>query len=250
MIDFAVYSDSGSREVNEDYFSVYSDKNKFCFVLADGLGGEGSGDMASRFVCNHTVTLAEKAEKLDSIFLDACFPRIQKNLLRAKAELFITDGMTSTLSILTINNNNVSWGHIGDTRIYMFKSGVMKSVTADHSLAQFMISSGMSDIKDLRQHPDRSTLMAAMGMGGDMRNAYEIDAENVALNEPTEFLMCTDGFWQYVDEPKMEEIISAGQSAEKTIAKFVKTAKKNANKDDRDNMSAIFIKFIPDEENK
>lgn len=245
MVDFAVYSDPGSRETNEDYISCFTGDNKFCFVIADGLGGEGSGDMASRFVCNHTVVLAEKAKTLDGEFLKESFGIIQKNLLRAKKELLITSGMTSTLSIVLFDGGKASWGHIGDSRIYWLKNGGIKQISVDHSLAQFMISSGISENMDVREHPDRSTLMAAMGME-NMGDAYEIDASGVEMNEAMSFLMCTDGFWQYVREDELLAVAAMSVSAEDTINRLVKIAKKNAGSEERDNLSAIFIKYIPD----
>lgn len=245
MVDFAVYSNTGSREINEDYVSVYSDGDRFCFVLADGLGGEGSGDMASRFVCNHTVTLAEKGSRLDDVFLETCFTVIHTNLMKAKKELFITSGMTSTLSILVFDGDTANWGHIGDTRIYNFDGTGLVGVTTDHSLAQFMMSSGISNETDVRNHPDRSTLMAAMGMP-DMQDAYEIDTENVKLDKPMSFLLCTDGFWQYVLENELNEIVSENLSAEKTVNALVARAEKNAGDDDRDNISLIFVRYTPD----
>ncbi|MBQ7962570.1 MAG: serine/threonine-protein phosphatase [Clostridia bacterium] len=245
MIDFAVYSNPGAREVNEDYISFFADDDRFCFVIADGLGGEGSGDMASRFVCNHTISIAEKADSFSTTFLEQCFTRIQKNLLRAKEELFITQGMTSTLSILAIEGNKASWGHIGDTRIYCFDSERLVSVTPDHSLAQFMMDAGMSDVVDARQHPDRSTLMAAMGMLTD-NDAHEIDATDVTLDAPYSFLMCTDGFWQYVMEEDMFSVITSVPTAEAALSRMVKIAEKRAEGEDRDNISAILVRYIPD----
>ena len=171
--------------------------------------------------------------------------RIQKNLLRAKEELFITQGMTSTLSILTIEGNKASWGHIGDTRIYCFDSEKLISMTPDHSLAQFMMDSGMSDVVDARLHPDRSTLMAAMGMLTD-NDAYEIDATDIPLEVPHSFLMCTDGFWQYVMEEDMFSVITSEPSAEAALSSMVKIAEARAEGEDRDNISAILVRFIPD----
>lgn len=245
MVDFAVYSNIGSRDVNEDYVSFYTADGKFCFVIADGLGGEGSGDMASRFVCNNTIVLAEKSKKFDRNFLKNCFNTIQKNLMRAKKELFITTGMISTLSILVFDNDLAAWGHIGDSRIYCFECGKLKTITVDHSLAQFMISSGMSSITDIRQHPDRSTLMAAIGMS-DMNEAYEIDAFDVKLDKPVSFFMCTDGFWQYVSEHEAESVVMKDLSAEKSLNKLVAIAQRNSANEERDNISAIYIKFSPD----
>lgn len=245
MIEFAVYSNPGSREVNEDYISFFADEDRFCFVIADGLGGEGSGDMASRFVCNNTIAIAEKAESFSQGFLEECFTRIQKNLLRAKAELFITQGMTSTLSILTIEGNKAAWGHVGDTRIYCFNSEKIISMTTDHSLAQFMMSAGMSDITDAREHPDRSTLMAAMGMNTE-NDAYEIDASDFSLDEPCNFLMCTDGFWQYVMEDDILNVINTVGVTEAALSRMVKIAESRAEGEERDNISAILVRYIPD----
>ena len=247
MIDFAVYSNPGVREVNEDYISFFADEDRFCFVIADGLGGEGSGDMASRFVCNHTISIAETTDSFLEGFLENCFTRIQRNLLRAKAELFITQGMTSTLSILAIEDNKASWGHIGDTRIYFFGQDRLISVTPDHSLAQFMMDSGISDVTDARLHPDRSTLMAAMGMNSE-NDAYEIDAKEVSLDAPYSFLMCTDGFWQYVYEDEMVGVLSAEQTAENALSHMVKIADARAEGEDRDNISAILVRYIPDKQ--
>ncbi|MCD7774507.1 MAG: protein phosphatase 2C domain-containing protein [Clostridiales bacterium] len=240
-----MYSNAGSREKNEDYISSYADGDRICFVIADGLGGEGEGDMASRFVCNHTVAIAEKTKKFNSDFLKDCFTIIQKNLLRAKKELMLSTEMCSTLSILAFDGNSACWGHIGDSRIYCFSEDKIQAVTTDHSLAYLMISGGMSEETDVRNHPDRSILMAAMGME-NMNEAYEIDMSEMKMRRPVSFLMCTDGFWQYVHEDEMLNIIGSEQTAEAVMNKMVKTADLNSEGEDRDNISAIYIKYIPE----
>ena len=240
MNDFTAYTNAGNREINEDYLSFYTEDDKYCFVIADGLGGEGQGDKASLFVCNNTVMLAEKAEKLDTEFVKHCFATVQKNLLRAKAKLGFSSEMSSTLSILVFDKNLASWGHIGDSRIYSFDGNGPLSVTTDHSLAQLMISNGLSELHDPRQHPDRSTLLAAMGIES-LSDSYDIDGDSYPVEPGCAFLMCTDGFWQWLHADEMYSIIATQPDSESALAKMVELAEKRSVGQDCDNISAILI---------
>ena len=240
MIDFAVFSNIGDRSVNEDYVSVYADAGRFCFAVADGLGGEGQGDVASSFVCKSAVDLAEKTEKLDGAFLAKCFEDVNRALLGEKESKGVQTGMTATLTLLTIQDGVANWGHIGDTRIYCFSDMGAEFISTDHSLAQFMIATGMSDETDVRKSPDRSTLMAAMGMETPQQ-AYEIDMTEYYTEAPMTFLICTDGLWQYIYEDEMANVIAAGGTAEEMMNALVRIWKKGGVDEVKDNASAILV---------
>ena len=77
-------------------------------------------------------------------------------------------------------------------------------------------------------------------------DAYEIDASDFSLDEPCNFLMCTDGFWQYVMEDDILNVINTVGVTEAALSRMVKIAESRAEGEERDNISAILVRYIPD----
>jgi serine/threonine protein phosphatase PrpC len=120
-------------------------------------------------------------------------------------------------------------------------AGKILSVSKDHSLAQRMVDAGYADYAALRQHPHRNILFAAVGAEGDIVPEVTLDA--VALQEGDAFLICTDGFWEWVHEDQIEQSWLASRSSEAWLTQMNAMAEKNiANTDvSRDNFSAFAI---------
>lgn len=241
MIEFASISETGEKPRNEDAVRVISNRGSMAygFVLADGLGGHGNGDIASNYVCDCVGMAVEMSDAFDGRFLSACFQGAQDMLMLEKEQRGL-DSIKTTMALLLIQNNIAAWGHIGDSRIYHFRDGRQKSVTMDHSVPQMLALSGKIREKDIRHHPDRSMLLHAMG--SEWQNPeYEVDRQNVHLMRGDSVLLCSDGFWEWIEEKTMLKILKQGGTAYDQLEAMKAEVLKNGRGKGMDNYSAILV---------
>ena len=93
--------------------------------------------------------------------------------------------------------------HVGDSRLYYFRNGRLEKQTLDHSVSQIAVLMGEIPQEGIRFHADRNRVLRALGSG----NAKPDISPLMELKEDTAFLLCTDGFWEYVYEREMEETL-------------------------------------------
>ncbi len=233
MIWVATYTDIGGRPENEDTVRyVQRDEDELCMVVADGLGGHGGGRIASlaaaETFCDFWDGSAEP-ETLDAL--------VQK----AHEEVCARQGsecqMKSTLVALILKRGRASWTHVGDSRLYHFWDGRLKFQTRDHSASQIAVTLGQITPEQIRFHEDRSRVLKALGQEGVL--SPEIGGETLASGQHA-FLLCTDGFWEYVLEREMEEDLRSAESPEDWIKHMKKRHSAKAPKD-HDNNSAAAV---------
>ncbi len=241
MIDYATISEIGDKEVNEDSVRIFVNKpySTYGFVVADGLGGHGNGDIASSFVSDCVGAAIENTDTFNGTFIDECFDTAQKMLMEEKY-LKGLNSIKTTLVLLLVTNLTVRWGHIGDSRLYYFRDGKIVKRTMDHSVPQMLALSGKIKDKDIRHHPERSVLLRAMGAEWDAP-AYEIDERVLHVKKGDSFLLCTDGFWEWIDDKSMLKIVKKKLSAYDTLQEMTREVKFNGFGRNMDNFSAIFI---------
>ena len=141
MIRFASISREGSRPENEDSVGAVKDGNGYCFALADGLGGHGCGEVASALAVQ---TAKEEFARGESDFLERVFVKAQENILTEQSENRRHADMKTTLVVLTVGEESIRWGHIGDSRLYYFKNGRILERTLDHSVPQMLATGSQS----------------------------------------------------------------------------------------------------------
>lgn len=242
MIDYAVFSDKGEREINEDMTGVVVNPRfiTYGFLLADGLGGHGQGGEASRFAVGYAGAMIENTDDFDDKFIERCYAKTQEMLLMEQQEKGCPQGMKTTLNMLLLDHNKVTWGHVGDSRTYFFREGKLVERTRDHSLAQMLYEGGKIREREIRQHPDRSKLLRVMGTEWSGKD-YEIDRRNVRIIPGDAFLLCSDGFWEWLDERAMSRILKKVKSAQEAISEMASIIQKNGNGKNMDNYSAILV---------
>lgn len=241
MIDYATISEIGTKEKNEDTVRVFVNQpfSTYGFVVADGLGGHGNGDIASNFVADCVGAAIENTDTFSGEFIDECFDTAQKMLMEEKYLKSLTS-IKTTLVLLLITNRTARWGHIGDSRLYLFRDGKIVKQTVDHSVPQMLALSGKIKEKEIRHHPERSVLLRAMGAEWDSP-AYEIDERSLHIKKGDSFLLCSDGFWEWIDEKAMTKIVKKKLSAYDTLQEMTREVKINSLNKDMDNFSAIFV---------
>lgn len=241
MISYYAMSKIGKREKNEDSFRIWYEGHKYMFALADGLGGHKKGDVASQIVVDTSIAVAENYDN-DETMLDKCFIEGQKNLVCEQVKSKLINDMKTTEVILYINNNIARWGHIGDSRIYVFKNGLFGykyERTIDHSVVQNMVLSGQIKEKDIRFHEDRNVLLRVMGIEWDSPK-HSIDG-CIQLKGNESFLLCTDGFWEWINEKMMTECLRNSKTPKQWILEMERIIKKNIGDNKCDNYTAISV---------
>ena len=201
-IKSAVLTAVGGRKENQDY-TVCREKAAYgCYLVADGLGGHSGGKIAS-----HTVGIAIADSFLElpgasrrhlEGYISSAVDRFRKSV----AEKNIAIAPRTTLVLLLVGDGMAVWTHIGDSRLYHFRRGEVVFQTDDHSVPNQLAKSGRISFEDIRSHEDRNRLTRAFDGQEGMNVEYCSDP--LALTKGDVFLLCSDGFWEYVFENEME----------------------------------------------
>lgn len=239
-IEYSIFSDKGMRDNNEDFADgiLLTSQTEGAFVLCDGLGGHGRGEVASKLVVEQMLKVY-KEMKNSKEFLKTAFEHSHKQLLDLQKKQNSQNEMKITAVVLQIREDEIQWAHIGDSRLYVFCKNKMQSRTLDHSVPQMLVTAGEIKEKDIRNHPDRNRLLRVMGIEWD-KPKYVI-AESIMKKEGIAFLLCSDGFWEYIDEKHMEKCLKKAKSPKEWLDNMKEIIKKNGENSDMDNFSAITV---------
>ncbi|MCB1887051.1 MAG: serine/threonine-protein phosphatase [Rhodocyclaceae bacterium] len=211
-LDTATLSQPGGRGYNEDSCAFWVSERAACWVVCDGAGGHGGGDVASR-VAVETIArcFRERAEAsiegVAELLQDANEAVIEQQYQSSELR-----NMRSTVVILAVDRENGAavWGHVGDSRLYCIRDGRILHQTRDHSVVQSLVDAGYADVDALRSHPQRSVLLSALGTEDDFEASFA--AQPLRLRHNDVFLLCTDGWWEFVHEEKMLELFERAAS--------------------------------------
>lgn len=238
-MDYAFVSNLGTRDYNEDSVVALETDNKSLFVIADGLGGHGKGEVASAIVTDTFKKCFENENIDDDTFIPSTILESQSSILREQKAQNAPFEMKTTCAALLISNGMCRIGHVGDTRAYVFKKNKVKVRTLDHSVPQMLVMSGEIKEKHIRNHPDRNRLLRVLGIKWDSP-LYEV-SEDIPLSECQAFLLCSDGFWELCDEKMMCYFLKKSNYADEWLNMMSDEVNKNGKGTDMDNFTAITI---------
>lgn len=202
IINSAKYTCAAGHDVNEDSYLCAADKG--IFIVADGLGGHADGEKAS-------MTAVDYIE--ENSFGGYTTERIYELMESANKEVLQNGGGgKSTVAAAFIENGRLFYTNVGDSRVYIFRSGRIISQTKDHSVCQASVDMGMLSPDEIRGSEDRSRLLKVLGSEESLniKKRYQ----PVKLQDKDAFLVCSDGFWEYVYENEMEADLLKSDSAE------------------------------------
>jgi serine/threonine protein phosphatase PrpC len=201
-VSFAASDIGRVRSSNQD--SGYSGVN--LFFVADGMGGHAGGDIASALASQHLALADEPLENsaaAEQKLIDFIYQAKQKIDASVKEHPAIT-GMGTTLSALMVTGTQVTIAHIGDSRVYLARDGVVKQITSDHTFVQRLVDTGRISEEEAIIHPRRSVLMRVLG---DIEQFPEVDIETYETKPGDRWMACTDGLSGVVPTQLMENIL-------------------------------------------
>lgn len=209
MLYAAKYTNQGGRTVNEDCCEIFCKNNIVCATVADGLGSYGGGEIASSIAVKSVGEYIQQESISEPVDLNTCMQAINEEVVKAQTNLC---KMKTTLTVLVVNTEDKKcfWAHVGDSRIYHFINGKMDSVTVDHSVSRMAVFAGEITFEQIRHHGDRSKLLRALG-NDDEANVELSDVCDLSVDNHA-FLLCSDGFWEYVYEAEMEETLQNSEN--------------------------------------
>lgn len=233
MIRYATYSDAGGRPCNEDSVAVRNPSpTRLCAVLGDGLGGHGGGQIAS----------AAAVDLICGGWEGISTPELLVQLSRSAHSKVLSlqtpaCEMKTTIVILAIDGDRFDWAYAGDSRLYHFLDGRIVFQTRDHSASQIAVMLGQITPEEIRFHEDRSRIFRALGQ----RDGGEVSAGEADLAPGRHaFLLCSDGFWEYVLESEMESTLAEADSPEDWLRRM-RAIHASRTPTDNDNHTAAVI---------
>ena len=242
MIDYSIYSNIGSREVNEDSAGCFENGDARCFIVCDGLGGHGMGDVASSLVTecfgDELRTLPGEKEGICG-FLPSAFMKAQNKLLEEQKARRASSKMKTTVAALVTDAQDAYIGHVGDSRVYIFRHNKVLKRTLDHSIPQMLVLSREIKESQIRNHPDRNIVLRVMGVEWE-DPMYEL-MDPIALKKCQAFLLCTDGFWELIEEKEMCALLKKASSADEWLKSMAEEIRANGKGRELDNYTAVAV---------
>jgi len=197
----AAKSDRGKiRSSNQD--SGYAGVN--LFVVADGMGGHAGGDIASALATQLVAQVDDAYQDADlavGTLLEAMQSANEKLTATVKEYAYLA-GMGTTMDSLIFTGTKASIAHIGDSRVYLLRDGVMNQITKDHTFVQTLVDSGRITEEEALIHPRRNVLMRVLG---DASDEPQFDVYPIDVLPGDRFLLCSDGLCGVVPNALIEE---------------------------------------------
>jgi serine/threonine protein phosphatase PrpC len=213
------------------------------FILADGMGGHQSGEVASSLAARavaHHITRDFYLPALIGQEPDTSRPDLRDVLVDAvrAANDDVANrvpGGGTTLTCALVLNSRAYIAHVGDSRAYIVTAeGELDQITHDHSLVDRLVELGQLTPDEAAVHPQKNVLYRAVGQGGEL----EVDTYMRTIGDDARLLLCSDGLWGIVDEAEMAEIVMTSSSPQTACERLVVAANEAGG---RDNITAILV---------
>ncbi len=231
------------RRRNEDVWAIVPEQR--LYLLADGMGGHRSGDVAAREAVGTLARLL--TERLPALPADAplydvcwCIRMAFEEVNRAVYQLGKTDeglrGMGTTLCCLHVHDEGIILAHVGDSRIYRLSHGELEQVTEDHSLLSELISSGQIPAESAGLFTYKNIITKAVGT----EPIVEPSVNAVELCHGDLFLMCSDGLSDLLVKEEIEAVLATTPDLQEAAQSLLEEAKRRGG---YDNITVILLRI-------
>lgn len=239
MLNFAKTDVGNVRKMNQDYYYISDDGT--LNILADGMGGYTGGEVASKLATVSAVKYINdhfdknndyQKEEILGIIKNA-IEYANNEVYKKSKEIEELEQMGTTFEICLIYRNRAYIAHIGDSRVYRIRKGIMRKLTKDHSYVQTLVEDGTITKEEAEHHPEKNMLMKALGC----EEKIEPDVMVKGFLKDDVILICSDGLTNMVPEKEIQEIIET--NIESSSERLLRKAKDNGG---LDNITLIIIK--------
>jgi len=227
------------RSNNEDSYLI--DKSIDLFIVADGMGGYQKGEVASKIACQ-SIQNYLKDKKSDKPFSKA---DLKNSLLKANTNIREVikkstelDKMGTTVISLLISDQTFLFLNVGDSRAYFVRNKKLSQISVDHSLVEESKKAGIT--KDIPKQ-FKNIVTRAVGMKDDV----EVDIYQRFAKKDDIYLLCSDGLHGFVNDKKIEEIVSGNGDIDSKAELLIKAA---LNAGGKDNVTCILLQVLTDSE--
>jgi serine/threonine protein phosphatase PrpC len=236
------------RDGNEDAYCVRPDLG--LYLVADGMGGHAAGEVASRLAVDtieafvddtrdsdlnrtwpfpYDTTLSADGNRLKAAFLLA-----NRKLATAMADKATLNGMATTASSVLVSAGGTVIAHVGDSRVYLWRAGVIRQLTQDHSWVGEQVRAGVLTDADARHHPWRNVVTRAITGKEDP----DADIQDIVLEKGDRLLICSDGLYTVVPPERIAAEIGAAQPLDRICDALIVAANDGGGPD---NITVIVI---------
>jgi protein phosphatase len=194
------------RKENEDAFCI--EKDLGLLAIADGMGGHASGEVASKMAIE---ILRESLKKEGEPLPDRLSSGVKlanRTIYEAAQSQPQLNGMGTTLTALQLDGNRLSIAHVGDSRAYLIRGGVIEQLTDDHTIVSEQVARGMITREEAARSDMRNILSKALGIAPEV----DVDMEELTVSEGDQLVLCSDGLSELISD---DEILSEVQSSKR-----------------------------------
>jgi len=196
------------------------------FAIADGMGGAQAGEVASRLAAaalKESGAGAGGEERIVELIQEA-----NRRVYDRSSTDPNTSGMGTTMTVALAEDGTVAFGHVGDSRAYLIRDGLIEQLTEDHSLVNELMKSGKLSPEEAETHTQRSVITRAIGTDPDV----DVDTFGVPAQTGDLFLLCSDGLTDMVDEDTILDVVERNRTdIDKALRALVKEANRGGGED-------------------
>lgn len=240
-------SDQGKqRKDNQDtnICQFLWDKSTYLLAAIDGVGGYAGGQIAAETAKESIILYLENHQNGErtQLIREALTEANNSIIVKAnESPQFAKMSCVATVAIVETENNLVYFGHVGDTRLYLYKQGTLQKLSNDHSVIGYREEIGELTEEDAMQHPRRNEILRVLGMENHKSNDENfIDTKTEIFNPLEILLLCTDGLTDMITSHQISTILDTDQSLGTKVNQLIEAANDAGGKD---NITAVLCSY-------
>ncbi|BAY80611.1 protein-serine/threonine phosphatase [Calothrix parasitica NIES-267] len=229
-LKFTGFSDPGLiRSNNQDAF--YIDPEGRFFIVADGMGGHAGGEEASRIasmqIQKYLISNWDSSKSSDELLQSALWEANEAILKDQQEHSERADMGTTVVTVVFRPGESPYVAHIGDSRLYRFRSSLLELITEDHTWVARALKMGDITIEEARNHPFRHVLSRCLGRD----DLHEVDVQPLDIKSGDRLLLCSDGLTEELADEHIAYYLQESTALEKTALSLIEGAKEQGGHD-------------------
>jgi len=234
-------SDIGLKRPNNEDAYLIDNRHGF-YVVADGMGGEAAGEIASGIFVETADQLkggnARRSPEEAVEFIQQVFGLANGSILEHVQDHPQCSGMGCTAELLVVHSEGFLLGHVGDSRTYRLRNGIFQQLTKDHSLVQQQIDDGLITPMESQRHPLQNVILRAVGIEEDIA----VDMVRGNLKAGDQLLLCSDGLSDMLSDETIADALHTAAPPQSKVEVLIEQAKASGG---RDNITVVLADILP-----